>query len=137
MPPRVTRRLNSRLRPSTTLLKLLGFEALLVALAVVACVAAVVAQAPGIVAKARASGQFFDARPLQAEMAEQLALEGSVPEAVEPALGLRPAVSASEAAAPMLWLCGDRPAPTGYVAPPASAASGPLFSVCREGRASW
>jgi hypothetical protein len=136
----VTRRLNSlnsRLRPSTALLHLLGVEALLVVLAVVVCVAAVVAQAPEIVAKARASGQFFDVRPLQAEMVEQLSVEGSVPDAVEPRLGLRPAASASEAAAPMLWLCGDRRAPTGYVAPPALAASGPLFSVCREGRASW
>lgn len=133
----MTRHLGSRLRPSTTLLHLLGFEALLGVLAVVVCVAMTIAQAPAVVAKARASGRFFDARPAQVEMAERLAMEGLVPVAAEPALGLRPAASTSEATAPMLWLCGDRRVPTGYVAPPALAASEPLFSVCREGRASW
>lgn len=137
MPQRVTRHLSSRLRPSTTLLHLLGFEMLLAVLAVVVCVAITVAQAPALVAKARASGKFFDARPAQVEMAERLAMEGSVPAAAEPALGLRLAASSGEVATPMLWLCGDRQAPSGYDAPPAAAASEPHFSVCREGRASW
>jgi hypothetical protein len=124
------------LQPSTELSHLLGFEALLAGLAVVACCAAAIAQAPALVAKARASGQFFEARPAQADVVERLALEGQVPAAAEPVLGLRPAVSTREPAAPVLWLCGDRRTPPGYAAPPPAAVSAPLFSVCREGRAS-
>ena len=136
----MTRRPSARLRPSLQLQHLLGIELLLSLLAVAICLTAAVAEAPVLTGKAQASGRFFAVRPAQLEMMERIAMQGELPAAAEPVLGMRPAESRQESAAHLLWLCGGRQPPAGFTAPPATvsaSASAPSFSVCREGRASW
>ncbi len=132
-------RVRARARPRITLLHLLSLELGLVVVVVVTCLGLCVAQAPMLIGKARASGLFFQARTAAAAMAERVAMTGELPDQAEPQLGLRPAEAASGVAGNLLWLCGDREPPAGWVAPPplSMAASAPSFSVCREARARW
>lgn len=131
--------MRARERSRITLLHLLSLELGLAVLAVVTCLALCVAQAPVLVGKARASGDFFRARTAAGAMVEHIAETGELPDQAEPQIGLRPSVAASGAAGNVIWLCGDRRPLAGWVAPPplSAAASTPSFSVCREARARW
>ena len=132
-------RVRAHARSRITLLHLMSLELGLAALAVVTCLAFCVTQAPVLIAKAHASGDFFQARTAAMAMAERIAMTGELPDQAEPQIGLRPAEAASSADGNLLWLCGDRLPPAGWLAPPplSAAASAPSFSVCREARARW
>lgn len=135
----MSRRDKPRLNASTTLLQLLGIEAVLVAVAVVIVLTVTMKQAPALVDKARAVGDLHAIRPAQVDMTEWIAERGELPPRPEPLLGTRPALHGAEAAAPVLWLCGDRRPPAHFEtlpALPSAAASAARFSICRERRSS-
>jgi hypothetical protein len=135
----VTRRPKARLVASTTLLHLLGIEALIVAAVMMIVLAVLMTGVPAMSVKARAVGDFLSVRTAQIEMAEGAATHGELPVRPEPLIGLRPALRISDPTAPVLWVCGDRLPPPGFETLPAlpeAAASAARFSVCREGRSS-
>lgn len=132
-------------RRLSALERVLPLELVLCMLAIALCLSLMLREVPAIVDKAHQTESLWAMQNAQIALVEDLAEEGALPDDVaDRPLGLRPAWSLEDRDAPgsvVVWLCGDREPPAGWVAAPASSSRSPLESpmpssslpsVCRK-----